>query len=329
MSKPIAVMIACAIAVSVMPSAFAASAPTDELTLEEVNDARLTATIARKAKGAAVLRAQLLLDRAHFSTGEIDAVFGINMRVAVAGFQKSNGLDSTGTIDGPTWAALNRDAAPALMSYALSEADVAGPFVPIPADMMEKSKMPALGFGSPAEALGEKFHVSPALLQRLNPGKDLGHAGEEIVVPNIEPSAPIPAAEKLVVDKSNSTVSLLDTGGKVIAQFPASMGSEHDPLPIGNWKVKGVAKNPVFKYNPKLFWDADTAHAKATIPAGPNNPVGIVWIDLSKEHYGIHGTPEPRNIGKTESHGCIRMANWSAWTLSQSVSPGMPAILQE
>ena len=93
--------------------------------------------------------------------------------------------------------------------------------------------------------------------------------------------------------------------------------------------MKGVAKNPVFRYNPDLFWDADAEQAKAIIPAGPNNPVGVVWIDLSKEHYGIHGTPEPRNIGKTESHGCIRMTNWSAWSLSQSVSPGMPAILQE
>ena len=133
---------------------------------------------------------------------------------------------------------------------------------------------------------------------------------------------------KLVVDKSASTVSLMDEQGRTIAQYPASTGSRHDPLPIGKWKVKGVGKDPVFHYNPKLFWDADPEHAKAKIPPGPNNPVGVVWIDLSKEHYGIHGTPEPSKIGKTESHGCIRMTNWSALEVSQAVSPGLPAILR-
>ena len=133
----------------------------------------------------------------------------------------------------------------------------------------------------------------------------------------------------MVVDKSDFTVSLLDAADKVIAQYPASTGSEHDPLPVGEWKIQGVAKSPVFHYNPDLFWDADPKHAKATIPAGPNNPVGVVWVDLSKEHYGIHGTPEPSKIGKTESHGCIRMTNWSALAMAAAVKPGLPAILQE
>jgi lipoprotein-anchoring transpeptidase ErfK/SrfK len=124
-------------------------------------------------------------------------------------------------------------------------------------------------------------------------------------------------------------VSLLDEAGKVVAQYPASTGSEHDPLPIGDWKIKGVGKNPVFHYNPQLFWDAKAADTKATLPAGPNNPVGVVWIDLSKDHYGIHGTPEPSKIGKTQSHGCIRMTNWSALEVSQAVKPGMTATLQD
>ena len=104
---------------------------------------------------------------------------------------------------------------------------------------------------------------------------------------------------------------LVDAADKTIARYPASTGSEHDPLPIGEWKIKGVARNPDFHYNPKLFWDADPAHAKAKIAPGPNNPVGMVWVDLSKEHYGIHGTPEPSKVGKTESHGCIRLTNWT------------------
>jgi lipoprotein-anchoring transpeptidase ErfK/SrfK len=138
-----------------------------------------------------------------------------------------------------------------------------------------------------------------------------------------------PKADKIVVDKSASTVALVDAGGRVVAQFPATTGSEHDPLPIGDWKVQGVSKNPEFHYNPDLFWDAKADQAKATIPAGPNNPVGVVWIDLSKEHYGIHGTPEPRTIAKTQSHGCIRLTNWDVLKVAAAVKPGTPAILQE
>jgi lipoprotein-anchoring transpeptidase ErfK/SrfK len=133
----------------------------------------------------------------------------------------------------------------------------------------------------------------------------------------------------VIVDKSESTVTLLDASGKTIAHFPASAGSQHDPLPLGTWKINGVARNPPFHYNPKLFWDADPGHGKAKIAAGPNNPVGVVWIDLSKDHYGIHGSPEPSTIGKTQSHGCIRLTNWDAMAMAQAVAPGVPAILQE
>ncbi|MEO8743410.1 MAG: L,D-transpeptidase, partial [Lysobacteraceae bacterium] len=163
----------------------------------------------------------------------------------------------------------------------------------------------------------------------LNPGKDFATAGDIIVVPDVTATVALPKGAKVVVDKSDSTVTLLDAAGKTLAQYPASTGSVHDSLPIGTWKIQGVAKNPTFHYNPALFWDADPKNAKATLPAGPNNPVGVVWIDLSKPHYGIHGTPEPSKIGKTESHGCIRLTNWDASELSQAVSPGMPAILQE
>lgn len=299
------------------------------LTLEAVNQATLVEPVGPKSAGAAVLRAQVLLDRARFSPGEIDAVYGENVRKAIAAFQKHNGLEASGIVDQPTWAALNRDTAPVLVTYKLSDKDVAGPFQSIPEDMMEKSKLSALGYTSPAEAIGEKFHASPKLLQKLNPDKDLARAGQEIVVPNVGGEAELPKAAKVVVDKSDLAVTLVDAAGKTIAQFPASTGSEHDPLPIGDWKIQGIAKNPVFHYNPKLFWDADPAHAKAKIPPGPNNPVGVAWIDLSKEHYGIHGTPEPSKIGKTQSHGCIRLTNWDVARVMQAVAAGTPAILQE
>ena len=294
-----------------------------------VNDAALIATVQAGDKGAAVLRAQILLDRARFSPGELDAAYGSNMRQAIAGYQASRGLPVNGNVDAATWAALDTDSAPVLVSVTLGAADVAGPFKPLPPGMMARSKLDALGYSSSLEALGEKFHASPALLQQLNPGRDFGRAGEQLVVPAVEAAAPMPVVAKVVVDKSDSTVSLLDEAGKVVAQYPASTGSEHDPLPIGDWKIKGVGKNPVFHYNPKLFWDAKAMDAKATLAAGPNNPVGVVWVDLSKDHYGIHGTPEPSKVGKTESHGCIRLTNWSALELSQAVRPGMTATLQK
>ena len=303
------------------------SAPS--LSLDAVNDATLTAPVGRNSRGAAVLRAQILLDRARFSPGEIDGTFGSNLQKAIAAFQRSNGLEATGTVDEPTWSALNRDSAPALTTYRIAAADVAGPFLAIPADMIEKSKLPALGFASPAEALGEKFHASPKLLQQLNPGKDLGRAGEEIIVPNVESPAPLPKAARVIVDKSDSAITLVDSSGKIFAHFPATIGSEHDPLPLGTWKIQGVARNPVFHYNPQLFWDANPKHTKAKIAPGPNNPVGVVWIDLSKPHYGIHGTPEPATIAKTQSHGCIRLTNWSAELVAAAVKPGTPAVLRE
>jgi lipoprotein-anchoring transpeptidase ErfK/SrfK len=304
-------------------------APATALTPDSVNDTNLAQPVGPRAKGAAVLRAQILLDRARFSPGEIDAAFGSNMQKAIAAFQKANGLNPTGSVDGPTWDALNRDRAPVLTTYEITQADVAGPFAQIPQDMVEKAKLPALGYTSAAEALGEKFHASPALLRQLNPGKDLGRAGQQIVVPSVETAAPLPKAAKIIVDRSDSAIAVVDASGNIVAHFPASTGSEHDPLPVGTWKIKSIAKAPVFHYNPKLFWDANPKHTKARIAAGPNNPVGVVWIDLSKEHYGIHGTPEPSKIGKTQSHGCIRMTNWDAAALARIVSPGTPAILQE
>lgn len=305
----------------------AVAAKTAPINVEAVNAAPIT-PVKSGAKGAAVLRAQILLDRARFSPGEIDGAYGSNLKKSIIGFQNSRGLTATGEIDIATWGELNKDSAPLLVPYTLTAKDVEGPFSDIPEDMMQKAALPALNFQSAIEALGEKFHANPKLLQQLNPGKTLGRVGEEILVPNVSTETGGKASE-VIVDKSDLTVTALDASGKVLAQFPASTGSNRDPLPLGKWKIQGIAKNPVFHYNPALFWDADPAHAKAKIPSGPNNPVGVVWIDLSKEHYGIHGTPEPSKIGKTQSHGCIRLTNWDAAALAQMLSPGVPAILQE
>jgi lipoprotein-anchoring transpeptidase ErfK/SrfK len=268
----------------------------------------------------APLVAQIMLDRVGFSPGEIDGHPGLNMRRAIEAFQRSHDLPMTGRLDSMTMKRLSERAGqqPALVTYEITDEDVAGPFVDnIPADLVAQAALPSLGFHDAVEALGEKFHTNPRLLRSLN-AEAMFASGERIMVPNVaapDPLAPLPgtkAVGRIAVTKATSALTIEDESGGVFFHAPVTSGSEHDPLPIGTWKVTGVQQMPEFHYNPALFWDANPSHSKATIKPGPNNPVGVVWIALSKEHYGIHGTPEPSHIGHVTSHGCVRLTNWDA-----------------
>lgn len=267
---------------------------------------------------------QVALTRAGFSVGAIDGQAGPKTRKAQAAAGDR----------------LTMDVEP-LQDYVVTEDDVARPFEPdLPEDMMEKGKRDTLAYGSIAEMLAERFRTTVPFLRRLNPDASFT-AGTTLRVPNVEPldepalshmrEVAEPEADRTAavrVSKANRDLKVVDTAGAIVFYAPVSSGSENDPLPLGEWKVVNVFLRPLFNYNPDLFWDADPAHAKIQLPGGPNSPVGLVWIDLDKEHYGLHGTPVPETIGVTQSHGCVRLTNWDALHLAKLVKPGTLVIFE-
>ena len=298
-----------------------------------------------------ILHVQVILDKLGFAPGVLDGKGGQSLVAALRGFQKARGLPVTGKADATTQRALYPFRAWRPIVTLTITADVLkGPFLnPQPKEPAEQAKLPGFYYHSALEALAERFHTTQETIISLNSPKARLRAGAQIVFPNALPTsrayeskdarwmqtlnglnvgAVQPTAAKVVVDKSDGVLMVYDAEERLVAQFPATMGSEHDPLPIGSWTVKGISYNPPFHYNPDLFWDASAKAEKATLPPGPNGPVGVAWIDISKPHYGIHGTPNPETIGRAESHGCIRLTNWDVARLSLMVKSGVPLIFQ-
>lgn len=305
---------------------------------------------AQPAIDGTIFHAQVLLDRAGFAPGVIDGIKGMSFEEAVKGFQTARGLAVTGALDGPTRIALLRDRAPSTLHLRIDASDAQGPFVgAIPADPAAQARMDCLCYRNLLEKIAEKFHTTPATIVALNGPETILQAGTVLRLPNVlptsrdygavEPQAAqmlsdlnidgnLPKADRIVVDKSDGVLRLFDKGGALIAQFPATMGSEHDPLPLGTWKVTSVAYNPPFHYQPDLFWDVADSKDEHRLPHGPNGPVGTVWVDINKPHYGIHGTAEPETIQRAESHGCVRLTNWDAARVARMASDGMTVIFR-
>jgi lipoprotein-anchoring transpeptidase ErfK/SrfK len=310
-----------AVALAALPtSGWARQTVPAKLTPDAINAAELSrGTASRPLK----IKLQVLLDRARFSPGLIDGQDGENVQHAIAAFQKERGLNPSGTVDEATWGVLKETSNELIIvNYTLSKDDADIPLLDkLPTKMEEQADLKRLSYTSVREAIAEKFHMSEALLRALNPKASFEEPGETIAVLNVA-KGPLPKVDKLEVLKTDKQLRAIDGTGKLVAVFPATVGGGNTPTPSGPLKVAKVARNPSYVYNPDYAFKSVKSKTSFEIKPGPNNPVGTIWIDLGGDGYGIHGTPDPDKIGKTFSHGCVRLTNWDAEALASAVKKG-------
>jgi lipoprotein-anchoring transpeptidase ErfK/SrfK len=294
-----------------------------------------------QTEGPAALHLQVLLDRAGFSPGIIDGAWGLNASKAMTFFANPTSSEQlsgdspikVATIDKSTYQRLRAEGGgrPILRRYVVTAKDLEGPFTDIPTDVYKQEKLKCLCYASPLEMFSERFHASQNLLKQLNPSVhfDKLSRGSVIVVPNVElDGAATPQdtmiVSRLIISKKGYWTHAIDADGRIIYHFPSTLGAGYDPSPTGDFHVTYVARDPAFHYQPKLFHEVPDSNPEAHLPVGPNSPVGVVWMSLSKPHYGIHGTSSPETIGYANSHGCVRLTNWDAMRLSDLVESGTP-----
>lgn len=283
-----------------------------------------------------VLSLQILLERQNLSCNCVDGFWGERTEIAFMTWQVLNGLTPDGIPTTNALAALSGGTSNTLFqSFTVTQSDL-NDLVVIPSDWEEKAAMKSMGFQSILEQAAEMGHTTPRTVQRLNPDITTWPnppAGTQITLPDCEWTQAQKRARKkaksMRISLSRREITLFDAAENLIALFPCSIARNKEKRPEGELTVKTVAENPTYLYDPQLFHPGSAKTKKFFIPAGPNNPVGVAWVGLSKSGYGIHGTPEPQLIGQAASHGCFRLANWNAKRLVKFISYGMPMLVEE
>ncbi|HUP44576.1 MAG TPA: L,D-transpeptidase family protein [Thermoanaerobaculia bacterium] len=299
------------------------------MTPQRINSAPVVVPIRGDMSGPSVLKTQVYLDRLDLSPGVIDGRWGKNTAIALWWYQRSRGLQETGEVTEETFRSLASEAetAPAVVTHNVTSQDVEGPFVQIPEDVYEQEKLDCLCYESVREKLAERFHTTTDFLALLNPKANLDalRAGDSIIVPNVTRPAAANRAPiaRIVVSLEGNTLNGFDGSDNLVFHAPTTVGSEYDPSPTETLKITAIAHDPHFHYQPKLFHEVSDREPEANLQPGPNSPVGVVWMALSKPHYGIHGTSDPESIGYASSHGCIRLTNWDARAVAERASQGV------